>query len=130
MNGERVLRRSNGAASGQTMPRRFASLLVLFGLLFGIVFMPVIAHASENPAHAAEMLEISETGDVEDTGTRGSDKDVPCHAASHHHCSVALQLGAPRINLNGLATALLLHPASTAALASHSQAPPLEPPAA
>lgn len=126
MTRQRVLGHSNGAASGQTMPRRFASLLVLFG----IVFMPVIAHASKNPAHAAEMLEISETGDVEDTGTRGSDKDVPCYAAGHHHCSVALQLSAPRINLNGLATALLLHPASTAALVSRSQAPPLEPPAA
>ena len=35
MTGQRVLRRSNGAASGRIMPRRFASLLVLFGLLFG-----------------------------------------------------------------------------------------------
>ena len=119
------------AATQQMMRGRFTSLLVLIGLFFGVVVMPVIAHASGNsPVHASEMLDVHEIEDADHSHSQGSDKDMPCHAVSHHHCSVALQLDAPRIGLNRLAKGALVRPAATTPLASRSQAPPLDPPLA
>lgn len=115
------------------MRGRFTSLLVLIGLFFGIVVMPAMAHASgHSPVHAREMLDVHEIDSgIEDTDhskpTNG-DTDMPCHAVSHHHCSVALHLDAPRIGLSRLSKALLVPPASTTPLLSRSQAPPLDPP--
>lgn len=111
------------------MRGRFTSLLVLIGLFFGIVVMPAMAHASvHSPVHSTEILDLHEVGEVEHSQPANGDSDMPCHAVSHHHCSIALQLDAPRINLNGLAKALLVRPAATAPLLSLSQAPPLDPP--
>ena len=119
------------AATQHFMRGRFISLLVLFGLLFGIVVMPTMAHAgSSSPVHGNEMLAIQEIEEADHSHSQGADKDMPCHAVSHHHCSVALQLDAPRINLSRLAKDALLHPAATTPLVSRSQAPPLDPPLA
>lgn len=119
------------AATQQTMRGRFTSLLLLIGLFFGVIVMPVIAHASGNsPVHASEMLDVHEIDAADHSHSQGSDKDMPCHAVSHHHCSIALQLDAPRINLSALSKGALVRPAATAPLASRSQAPPLDPPLA
>ena len=125
------LPRRTYAATQHSMRGRFASLLVLIGLFFGIIVMPAMAHASgHSPVHASEMLDVHEIGEADHSPPANGDTDMPCHAVSHHHCSVALQLDAPRISLNGLAKALMVRPAETTALSSRSQAPPLEPPAA
>ena len=119
------------AATQHPMRGSFTSLLVLFGLFFGMIVMPVIAHASGNSAvHAGEMLDIHEIDAADHSHSQGADKDMPCHAVNHHHCSVALQLDAPRISLNGLSKGALVRPSATTPLLSRSQAPPLEPPAA
>lgn len=119
------------AATQHFMRGRFTSLLVLIGLLFGIVVMPTMAHAaSSSPVHGNEMLAVQEIEEADHSHSQGTDKDIPCHAVSHHHCSIALQLDAPRINLNGLTKDALVHPAATTPLVSRSQAPPLDPPLA
>ena len=119
------------AATQHSMRGRLPSLLVLIGLFFGVVVMPVVAHANGNsPVHASEMLDVHEIEDADHSHSQGADKDMPCHAVSHHHCSVALQLDAPRINLNALSKGALVRPAATTPLASRSQAPPLDPPLA
>lgn len=113
------------------MRSRFTSLMVLIGLLFGIVVMPTLAHAAiSGSAHGSEMLAVEEVGEADHSHSQGPDKDIPCHAAGHHHCSMALHLDAPRINLNGLTKSALVHPAAATPLVSHSQAPPLDPPLA
>ena len=118
-------------ATQHSMRGRFTSLLVLIGLFFGIVVMPVIAHASGNsPVHASEMLDIHEIDAADHSHSQGADKDMPCHAVNHHHCSVALQLDAPRIKLSALTKDALVRPTVSTPLSSRSQAPPLEPPAA
>lgn len=125
------LRRPLHAATQHSMRGRFTSLLVLIGLFFGVVVMPVVAHASGNsPVHASEMLDVHEIEDADHSHSQGADKDMPCHAVSHHHCSVALQLDAPRISLNALSKGALVRPAATTPLTSRSQAPPLDPPLA
>lgn len=107
------------------------SLLVLIGLMFGIVAMPTMAHAvTSSPVHGIDMLSVEAVEEADHSHSQGGDKDMPCHAVSHHHCSMALQLDAPRINLSGLAKDALLHPAATTLLVSRSQAPPLNPPLA
>lgn len=125
------LRRTPHAATQHLMRVRFTSLLVLIGLLFGIVVMPTMAHAvSSSPVHASEMLPVQEVEEADHSHSQDADKDMPCHAVTHHHCSIALQLDAPRINLNGLTKDALLRPAATTPLVSRSQAPPLDPPLA
>ena len=121
------------AATQHSMRGRFTSLLVLIGLFFGIVVMPAMAHASgHSPVHASEMLDVHEIGPEIDDAVHSQparvDTDMPCHAVSHHHCSVALHLDGPRIGLSGLSKALLAPPTSTTPLLSRSQAPPLDPP--
>ena len=119
------------AATHHLMRGRLPSLFVLIGLFFGVIVMPMVAHANgSSPVHASEMLDVHEIENADHPQSQGPDKDMPCHAVSHHHCSVALQLDAPRINLNTLSKGALVRPATTAPLASRSQAPPLDPPLA
>lgn len=115
------------------MRRRITSLFVLIGLFFGILVMPAMAHASgHSPVHANEMLDVHEIApDIDEANhsqPASGDTDMPCHTVSHHHCSVALNLDAPRIGLSELSKALLVLPGSTTPLLSRSQAPPLDPP--
>ncbi|HPV66851.1 MAG TPA: hypothetical protein PLU56_01080 [Sphingorhabdus lacus] len=130
---KKSLPRNAHAATQHLMRGRFTSLLVLIGLFFGIVVMPALAHANDHSSvHASEMLDVHEVGpeieDADHSQPASGDSDMPCHAVSHHHCSIALQLDAPRINLSGLAKALLIAPSATTPLLSRSQAPPLDPP--
>lgn len=115
----------------QSMLGRLSSLLILIGLFFGVLVMPMIAHASTNSAaHASEMIDDHEIVDADHSRSQGDDKDIPCHGISHHHCSIALRLDGPRIDVNALSRGAILRPAATAPLASRSQAPPLDPPLA
>lgn len=119
------------AASQQSIRCRFTSLFVLIGLLFGTVIMPSLAHSAiSGSAHGSEILAVEEVGETDHSHLQGSDKDMPCHAVSHHHCSIALQLDAPRMSLSALTRDALARPAAIAPLASRSQAPPLDPPRA
>lgn len=118
------------------MRGRITSLLALIVLSFSVVAIPVIAHASGNSSvHGSEVLDLHENeahqiDKADHSHSQGSDKEMPCHAVSHHHCSIALQLDAPRIGLGALSKSALVHPAATTPLASRSQAPPLDPPLA
>lgn len=121
------------AAKQHSMRGHFTSFFVLIGLFFGIVVMPAMAHASgHSSVHASEVLDVHEIeagiDDADHSKPMSGDTDMPCHTVSHHHCSVALNLDAPRIGLSGLSRALLAPPASTTPLLSRSQAPPLDPP--
>ena len=111
------------------MRGRFTSIVVLIGLLFGIVVMPTMAHAIGS-GHGSEMLAVEGIEEADHSQSQGADKDMPCHALGHHHCSMALQLDAPRINLSALSKGALVRPAATTPLLSRSQAPPLDPPLA
>lgn len=109
----------------------FTSLMILVGLLFGMVVMPTMAHAiGSSASHGSEMLAVEEVGEADHSHSQGSDKDMPCHAVSHHHCGAALPFDAPRIGLSGLSKATLVRPGATTPLVSRSQAPPLDPPLA
>lgn len=113
------------------MRGRFTSLMVLIGLLFGMAAMPAMAHASASTtAHSSDMLPVETIEEAGHSHSQGADEDMPCHAISHHHCGMALQLDSARIDVNGLGKDGLLHPAFTAPLVSRSQAPPLDPPLA
>ena len=117
------------AARPPLMRVRITSLLVLIGLFFGTFVMPAMAHASgHSPVHAGEMVDVHEISDADHSKPTNGDSDMPCHAVSHHHCSVALPFNPPRLSLSSVPKAMLVRPASTSALASHSQAPPLDPP--
>jgi hypothetical protein len=119
------------AATRHRMLRRISSFVILAGLFLSLIVMPVIAHAGGiGPVHASETLNVHEIDSADHKHTQGSDKDMPCHAVSHHHCSAALQLDAPRINLNTLGKGAPVFPGATTPLASRSQAPPLDPPLA
>src|SRR3990167_3271324 len=104
---KKSLLRHAHAATQHPVRGSFTSLLVLIGLFFGIVVMPAMAHASgHSPVHASEMLDVHEIGpeidDADHSQPASGDTDMPCHAVSHHHCSVALHLDGPRIGLSGL----------------------------
>jgi hypothetical protein len=121
----------HSAATQHLMRGRFTSLLVFFGLFLSVVISPAMAHASgDSPVHASEMLDVHEIDDADHKHSQGTDKEIPCHAVSHHHCSAALQLDAPRINLNTQGKGAPVFPWATSPLASRSQAPPLDPPLA
>lgn len=125
------LQRGPHAARKHFVLGRIAPFLVLIGLFLGVIAMPAMAHVGTyGPVHASEMLDVHEVDDADHQHSQGSDKDMPCHAVSHHHCSIALQLEAPRIKLNGLAKDTLVRPAATTPLTSRSQAPPVQPPSA
>jgi ABC-type nickel/cobalt efflux system permease component RcnA len=124
------------AATQHRMRGRFSSLLVFLGLFFSIVVAPAMAHASaHSPLHASELVDIHEIDphqidSADHKHSQGSDKDMPCHAVSHHHCGAALPFDVPRIGLNALSKAILVRPGATTPLVSRSQAPPLDPPLA
>lgn len=118
-------------ATKYSMLGRFTSLLIFFGLLFSVVVAPVMAHASDHRSlYGSESVDIQEADDAQHKHSQGSDKNMPCHAVSHHHCGAALPFDTPRIGLSGLSKAMLMRPAVTLPPVSHSQAPPLDPPLA
>jgi hypothetical protein len=113
------------------MRGRFTSALVLIGLFFSVIVAPTIAHANGHTSvHAGEMLDVHGIDEADHDGSQDTDKEMPCHAVSHHHCSIALQLDAPRVDPKALTADSMTRPAATSPLLSRSQAPPLDPPIA
>lgn len=124
------LPRNPYAATQHSMRGRFTSLLVLIGLFFGVVVMPVIAHASGNsPVHASEMLDVHEIDAADHSHSQGADKDMPCHAVSHHHCSIALATDADTCSLSVWGAKAEVMPLIVQPMPSLALAPPTEPPA-
>ena len=111
------------------MLSRFASLLVIFALLFGTVILPSVAHAAA-PEHSEESFERHEHDAGSHSDKNDDEGDQPCHAVAHHHHNFALGLGS-----DGLGTQLANkeskgRPVSSIAKPSWSQAPPTQPPSA
>jgi hypothetical protein len=113
------------------MQGRITSVLLIFAIMFGTVITPIIAHAQAASAwHSAEFLEIHDHEGASERDTQEKDGDKPCHAVAHHHCSIALRVETPAtpmaLALSKTSFLASLH----TAMASLSQAPPTEPPAA
>ena len=110
---------------------RLLSFLMLFGILFGAVLLPATAHAQGSDfAHAGEVLDIHESAPTAAHNPAEQAPDVPGQAASHHHCTIALEVIAPAIFAAPEIRDRLLRPAISRTLVSHAEAPPTEPPAA
>lgn len=125
------LRLNKANASCANMQGRITALLLVFAILFGSVIMPTIAHAqAASASHSEEFLELHEHDEAGDQDTQKQDGDKPCHAVAHHHCSIALRVETSAMAMPSprLQNSFVL--SSTAAMASFSQAPPTEPPAA
>ncbi len=118
-------------ASSRDMRGMLTSLMLVFAILFGNVIMPTIAHAqAAQVGHVAEARDSHEHDVSSDEDSQEHDSDKPCHAVVHHHCSAALRADLPAIAMTPMSAQLKAIPLSSAKLASLSQAPPTEPPAA
>ena len=116
------------------MRGRLTSLLTMIALAFGLLVVPAIAQAQNDSGEAvvAQLYQQNafETPDTDDHGKSNPDSGVPCQCQIHHHCCVGLQVDAIA-DASGLAvTSGPGVPSLIAALATFSQAPPTEPPAA
>jgi len=111
-----------------------ARVLLLFWLAVGLAFGGV-----ESPSMAHDVLPESAVFAVTEAGVQAEgahrdhapdDKNSPCHAMVHHHCSVGLDAGAP-VMVESLSLArVALRPRDSAILSSLAQVPPLQPPSA
>ncbi len=125
------LRRNKANANCTRMQGRITSLLLVFALLFGTVIMPTIAHAqAASASHSEEYSEVHEHDGAANQDTTDEDGEKPCHAVAHHHCSIALRVDTLAVHLRSARLQNSFKPSSSAAMASFSQAPPTEPPAA
>ncbi|MEQ1537627.1 MAG: hypothetical protein ABL928_01760 [Sphingorhabdus sp.] len=125
------LRINKANATGGDMQGRITSLLLVFAILFGTVIMPTVAHAqAASASHAEEFLDIHEVDSDAGQDTRDDDGEKPCHAVAHHHCSMALRIDGPPRTMTLTAAQNSFVASLHAAMASLSQAPPTEPPAA
>ena len=104
---------------------------MLIGILFGIVLSSATAHAQiSGIGHAGEVLIIHDSTPTSADGAPHKAPDVPGQPASHHHCTIALEVIAPAIFAAPEIRDGLLCPAISRTLVSHAEAPPTEPPAA
>ena len=125
------LRPNKANASCANMQGKITALLLVFAILFGSVIMPTIAHAqAPSASHSEEFLELHEHDEAGDQDTQQQDGDKPCHAVAHHHCSIALRVETDAMTIPSTWLQNSFVPSSPAAMASYSQAPPTEPPAA
>lgn len=122
---------SCGTARRLTVRGRLFSFLVLVAILFGVVLSPTTAHAQGSDlAHAGEVLDIHGSVPIAAHDPAEQAPDMPGQPASHHHCTIALEVIAPAILTVPAMPQGLLRPAVSRTLASYAQAPPTEPPAA
>lgn len=113
------------------MGNRCLSLLLMIGLLLGMMVMPAMAQTTGiSPVHSGEMVDAHAMDDAGHEHEQTPGKEMPCPTVSHHHCSAALQLDAPRIGTRIPRYSDNLRPATAAPLASRNPAPPLDPPLA
>lgn len=119
------------AATRLPMRARLVSYLLLIGILFGGVVSPAIAHAKEiGVVHAGEVLDVHEAASTAAHDPSEKAPDMPGQPASHHHCTIALEVAAPLVALPSPLRAVPPVPALSRTLVSSAQAPPTEPPAA
>jgi len=124
-----VLPFQNSTAICFNMLSRFASLLVIFALLFGTVILPSVAHAAA-PEHSEESFERHEHDAGANSDKQDDEGDQPCHTVTHHHCSFALRVESNAVNSQLSAKGSKTRPVSSVAKPSWSQAPPTQPPSA
>lgn len=113
------------------MRGRFISILLLFAMLIGGIIAPESAHAESLLAgHATEIVDVD--GHVDPIGKQGEQqKDgMPCHAAAHHHCGIAIAADPGTGSLGLWSPGSVVVPLTVRQLASLASAPPTEPPAA
>lgn len=112
---------------------RLLSLLLLIGILFSGVVSPAVAHTQETGVvHADEVLNVHESLSTAAHDASRKAPDMPGQPASHHHCTIALEVIAPAILAVPEMPEGLLGPAISRTLASYAQArrpshPPPEP---
>lgn len=119
----------NSTAICFNMLGRFASLLVIFALLFGTVILPSVAHAAA-PEHSEESFVHHEHDKDSSSDKQDDEGDQPCHIVTHHHCSFALEVAVNALNSQLSAKKSKTRPASSVDKPSWSQAPPTQPPSA
>lgn len=124
-----VLPFQNSTAISLNMLRRFASLLVIFALLFGTVILPSVAHAAA-PEHSEESFERHEHDAGSHSDKNDDEGDQPCHAVTHHHHNFALGIDFDTLGNQLSKKEGKIRPASSVAKPSWSQAPPTQPPSA
>ena len=110
---------------------RLLSFLVLVSILFGGVLSPAISHAREvGVEHVGEVLDVHEAVSTAAHDSSEKAPDMPGQPASHHHCTIALEVEAPLVVLPSPLRAVPPVPALSRTLISSAQAPLTEPPAA
>ena len=113
------------------MPKRLTCLFMAFAMLFCGVIAPASAQAVDSDGHGVQGLELAGHGIVEDFHSPQNDsEDVPCHAVTHHHCSLALRVEAPPVAINDIRTKSAGWPPYIASMKSHAAPPLTQPPAA
>lgn len=126
-----ALPRSETPARRMSVRGRLLSFLVLIGILFGGVLSPAMAHTPEfGIVHVGEVLDVHEDSSPAAHDPSGNAPDMPGQPAAHHHCTIALEVTAPVVVPATRMSEVLPRPAISRILASLSQAPPTEPPAA
>lgn len=110
---------------------RLISFLLLIGILFGGVLSPAMAHAPDSGVlHVGEVLDVHEDAAPAAHDPTEKAPTMPEQPASHHHCTIALEVTAPSILAELELREAQFRPALSRVLASYAQAPPTEPPAA
>lgn len=118
-------------ATARPMQHRLASFLVMLAIFFGSIVVPATAHAGNMiAAHGGEIVAALDHADIADHDDgHEQEGDAPCHAVSHHHCSIALAVDAPALKLGFALSAADTSPPTASSMSSLSQAPPTQPPA-
>lgn len=110
---------------------RLLSFLVLIGILFGGVVSPAIAHTPESGVmHVGEVLDVHEAASPAAHDPTEKAPNMPGQPASHHHCTIALEVTAPSILAAPMSGQAQFRPAMSSVLNSYAQEPPTEPPLA
>jgi hypothetical protein len=112
------------------MARVLLLFLLAVGLAFGGVESPSMAHAALPESAAIAVTDAGVQAEAAHRDHAPDDKNSPCHAMVHHHCSVGLDAGAPVIAESLSLARVALRPRDSAILSSLAQAPPLQPPSA
>lgn len=116
-------------ASVMAMRAMFVRLMIILSVFMAGMHAPAIAHDDvglESPAQCDELSVF----DTDATNHGPESADVGGHAVHHHHCPVGLTSGVDSSAAFDFQASLFPPPGKSAALASHTTAPPLDPPLA